>query len=183
MNEPALTGAPIPDDTMQELVEIAPELSVLERKYIYWRSLGNPPKVAMTNAGYKSTANASQLDVRPKIRHALSKLSEELAPEFRVTRKIVMGMLFEAADIARRKDQAQNLITAAVEMARIQGVDAPQRFMIDSRTQAIPAPEKDSMKSLEHLSKAELEARAGIIRRLPSAIVDGEFEEILVTDG
>lgn len=164
----------IPDDAMTELVEVAPGLTDLERKYIYWRALGNPPKLAMTRAGYKSNGNASQLDSRPKIREALSALQEQLEPEFRVTRKRVMGMLGEAAEMARMKGQAANLIAAAVEMARIAGVDAPQRIQIDQRSMQV-TDQGSGLKSLKDMSKEELERRAGIRRRLGPPPIEGEY--------
>lgn len=167
----------IPDDALTEIAEIAPSLSEQERQYVYWRSIAYPPAKAFALANYKGSAWRT-VETRPKIRTALADLNERLEPEYRVTRQTVVGILMEAVEIARRKDQPKILVEAAKELAEVTGVKAAAKLQIDQRLLTGQIVQEET-KALRHLPIKTLEEFVGIERILPTTeIVEGEFEEV-----
>lgn len=153
----------IPDDALSEIADIAPNLTEQERRYVYWRIVGSTPLDAYKKAGYTGTTWKT-VDTRPKIRDAIASMHEQIAPEWRVTQKTVVGILFEAIDIARRKDQAGNLIEAATALANITGVGAASKLQIQQDTQISIS---NDLQSIRHLPRDELENLLDIKRALP----------------
>jgi hypothetical protein len=84
------TEVDIPDDALLEIATLAPELTEQERKYLYWRSIGEPPGRAFEKAGYAGT-NWRVVETRPRVREALMDLNERLEPNYRVTQKSIIG--------------------------------------------------------------------------------------------
>lgn len=167
----------IPDDALAEIAEIEPSLTNQERKYIYWRSLANPPLVAFKKAQY-SGSSWRQVETRPKIREALMSLNERLEPQYRVTQQKVVGILMEAVEMARMKGQAKVLVEAATALANISGVAAATKYRIDQNTQVSIHNRAEEIKALQHLPRHQLEGIVGIQRALPSPYIDAEFVEI-----
>ena len=161
----------IPDDCLAEIVELAPDLTAQERKYVYWRSIGSSPGEAFDNAGYKGN-NARAIETRPKVRRALQDLNERLEPEYRVTQQKVIGLIMEGIDIARRNDQAKTIIEGAVALAGVAGVDAATKIQVDSKTTGIIQHEH---RALQHLPRTGLEQMVGIQRAL-QAPIEGEYQ-------
>jgi hypothetical protein len=182
-NDPLNELTYIPDDAMEELVTLLPDITDKERKYVYWRSIGVPPKVALERAGYASTNSGTKMDVRPSIRRSLALLHEQLEPEHRISQKKVVSILMEAIDLARIKGQPANMILGAAELAKIAGLFAPQVFEVNSNVKQLTA-RIDNPKALMHMSKAELESMAGVQRCLPSPparleqVLEAEFEDL-----
>jgi hypothetical protein len=156
----------IPDDALSEIAEVAPDLTLQERRYVYWRVVGSTPLDAYKKSGYTGTTWRT-VDTRPRVRDALASMHERIEPEWRVTQKTVVGILFEAIDIARRKDQAGNLIEAATALANITGVGAASKLQIQQDTQINIT---NSQQSLRHVPRAELEDMLDIKRVLPYEI-------------
>lgn len=165
----------IPDDALAEIAEVAPSLTEQERRYVYWRIVGSPPLDAFKKAAYTGT-NWRVVDSRPRVREAIADMHEKIEPEWRVTQKTVVGILFEAVDIARRKDQAGNLIEAATALANITGVAAASKMQIQQDTR-ISIEHKQEVQALKHMPRGELESIVGVNRMLPQAI-DAEYEVV-----
>lgn len=166
----------IPDDALAEIAGIAPSLSQQERKYVYWRSVANPPMMAFIKSGYAGTG-WRLVETRPRVREALMDLNELLEPQYRVTQRTVVGILMEAVDMARMKEQPKVLVEAAKELAAVTGVGAATKIQIDQHTQFSLA-QKEETKALRHMPRSGLEELVGIQRALPSNIMEGEFEEV-----
>lgn len=167
----------IPDDALTEIAEVAPTLSEEERRYVYWRMVGSPPADAHRRAGF-SSGGWRMVDTRPRVRDALANMHERVEPEWRVTQKTVVGILFEAVEIARRKDQAGNLIEAASALANITGVAAASKMQIQQNTN-ISIEHKTEAQALKHMPRAQLEQMVGVNRMLPNPkVIDAEYEEI-----
>lgn len=164
----------IPDDALEEIACIAPKLNIKERAYIYWRSLATPPIESMKRAGYKGK-NWRMLETRPVIRTAMQDLQEQLAPEYRITRERVVGLIMEGIDIARRKDQSKNIIDGAVALANISGVGAAQKLQVQQHTTTVTQQEQ-TPKALRHTPKEGLEKLVGVERVIPGKVpIEGEF--------
>lgn len=168
----------IPDDALAEIAGLSPSLSQQERKYVYWRSVANPPLTAYVKAGYTG-ASWRMVETKPRVREALMDLNEQLEPQYRITQRTVVGILMEAVDMARMKEQPKVLVEAAKELAAVTGVGAATKIQIDQNTQ-FSLSRREETKALRHMPRSGLEELVGIQRALPSNIVDGEFEEILV---
>ena len=164
----------IPDECLAEIAEIDPKLNLQERKYVYWRSIANPPLVALKKAGYKST-NWRSIETRPKIREALANLNEKLEPEYRVTQKRVVNMLLEGYELAKIRSNPKSMIDAAVALANITGVAAAAKIQIDQHTQIALHTQREEVRALQQLPRTSLEDLAGVERKLP--YIEGEFVE------
>jgi hypothetical protein len=169
----------IPDDALSEIAETAPSLSEQERRYVYWRMVGSPPLDAFKKASYTGT-NWRVVDTRPRVRNAIADMHERIEPDWRVTQKTVVGILFEAVDIARRKDQAGNLIEAATALANITGVAAASKMQIQQDTR-ISIEHRQEVQALKHMPRTQLEQLVGVNRMLPQTI-DAEYEEVYVNE-
>jgi len=167
----------IPDDCIQEIAEINPSLTDQERKYVYWRSMANPPIVAYRKAGY-SGSSWKPVEHRPKIREALAALHEKLEPEYRVSLQKIIGMVMDGYSMAELKGQPKVMVEAALALANITGIMAAQKVQIDQRTQLAiqQTQQRDDVKALQHLPRASLEEMIGVNRQLP--YVDAEFAEV-----
>ena len=163
----------IPDDALEEILEINNTLSEQESRYIYWRSVAYPPLEAFKKAGY-SGSNWRAVETRPKIREALADLHEKIEPEYRITQKKVIGLLMEAVEIARIKEQPKTMVEAAKELAAITGVGAATKIQIDQRTQIGVINEGTRM--IQQLPPETLEKFLGITRTLPSEVIEGDYE-------
>lgn len=166
----------IPDDAILEIAELAPTLTVQERKYVYWRSIALPPTAAYAKAGYSGT-NWRTVETRPKIREALQDLNERTSSEYRVTQQTVIGLIMEGIEIAKRKDQAKTIIEGAVALANITGVAAATKYQISQRTE-VNMTKTVEHKALQSLPRNSLEQLAGVQRALPSNVVEGEYEVV-----
>lgn len=168
----------VPDECMAEIAEINPKLNQQERKYVYWRSIANPPLVAYRKAGYTSS-NWRSIESRPKIRDALAELNEKLEPEYRVSQQKVIGMLMEGYELAKIRSNPKVMIEAAVALANISGVGAAAKIQIDQKTQVSMQLQQD-VKALQHLPRDNLEDIVGVSRALP--YIDAVYEELEVPD-
>jgi hypothetical protein len=166
----------IPDDALAEIARLSPNLNSQERKYIYWRSVANPPALAFSKAGYTGSS-WRMVETRPKIREALIALNEELEPAYRVTQKTVVGILMEAVDMARMKEQPKVMVEAAKELAAVTGVGEAAKIQIDQRTE-IQLSAREEVKALRHMPRWGLEDLVGVQRALPPSFVEAEFEEV-----
>ena len=173
----------IPDDALAEIATLAPELTEQERRFIYWRSIGEPPGMAFQKAGYAGVG-WRMVESRPRVREALLELNERLEPEYRVTQKTVVGLLFEAVEIARRRDNCKVLVEAAKELAAVTGVGAATRVEVKQDISHRVAA-REELQALKHLPRGMLEAVVGIERILPpiaierlTNIEEGDFEQI-----
>jgi hypothetical protein len=160
----------LPDDSLAEIKEIAPQLKTIEQRYLYWRSMALPPREAYLRAGYKGN-NWRTVETRPAIRKAIADLAERLLPEYRVTRESVIGIIMEGVDIARRKDQAKNMIEGALALADITGLKSPQQVQLDYRVQI----EREQTRALRHMPRTGLEQMVGVQRTLPTPVIEGEY--------
>ena len=170
----------IPDDALTEIQELAPHLTDKEVRYVYWRSMANPPLQAFRKAGYEGSVWRA-VETRPKIRTALQDLNDRLEPSYRIDRQKIIGILMEAVELARIKEQPKVLVEAARELADITGERAAARFEIDSKFKAqisVNKTEVVQQKALQHLPYDQLEALVGVHRTLPAQIIEAEFEEI-----
>lgn len=172
----------IPDDALEEIGQLAPNLTQQERKFVYWRSMANPPLMAFKKAGYMG-GQWRQVETRPKIREALADLNERLEPEYRITQQKVISILMEAVDLARLKEQPKILVEAATALANISGVAAATKFQIDSRSQvAVTSRRQEDVKALQHLPRKGLEDMVGVERTLPTSYIEAEYVEIEKSD-
>ena len=169
----------IPDDCLEEIAEIDPKLTKQERKYVYWRSIANPPMVAYRKAGYKG-GNWRTIETRPKIREALAALHEKLEPEYRVTLQKVIGMIMEGYDMAKLKGQPKVMVEAALAAANITGIMAAQKIQIDQRTQVAITNHSQDLKALQHMPRQSLEEMVGVERTLP--YLEAEYAEVREDD-
>jgi hypothetical protein len=165
----------VPDDALQEIAELAPNLTRGERLYVYWRTMAQPPVEAAKRA--KLSGGWRKTETRPAVRKALQDLQEVLSPSYRVTRERVQGLIMEGIEIARRKDQAKIIIEGAVALANIAGVAAPQKMQIQSHTRHEEVT-PNARPRLEHLPRDELERMIGVNRRLTTLPLEGEFQEV-----
>lgn len=166
-----------PDDALEEIAHLAPDLTPQERKYVYWRSVALPPARAFQKAGYVGSVWRT-VETRPRIRRALEDLNEQLEPQYRVTQQKVIGILMEAVELAKLKEQPKALIEAAVALANVSGVMAATKIQIDQRT--LHLEERPQVKALEHMPRRGLERLVGVERLLPLQVVDADFEEVSV---
>lgn len=180
----------VPDDALQEIKDLAPDLSGQELIYVYWRSLAVPPGESYKRAGYEGRGYRV-MDRRPAIRQAMVDLQEQLEPDYKVTRKRVQGVILEAIEMARRKDQPKVMIEGAVALAEIGGVKAPTKLQIQQHTvqeNVLPGAQPRQLQ-LTQMSRHELEAELGRVRVLPQPVarvevsassvdaIDAEWEE------
>lgn len=173
----------IPDDALAEIATLAPELTEQERRFIYWRSIGDPPGMAFQKAGYAGTG-WRMVESRPRVREALLELNEKLEPEYRVTQKSIIGILMEAVEIARRRDNAKVMVEAAHELGAITGVGAATKIEVrQDISHRIAA--REELQALKHLPRGMLEEVVGIQRILPPVAIerltnieDAEYEQI-----
>lgn len=170
----------IPDDALAEIAQLSPTLNSQERKYVYWRSVANPPVVAFTKAGYAG-GSWRVVETRPRVREALMDLNELLEPQYRVTQRSVVGILMEAVELARMKEQPKVLVEAAKELASVTGVGAATKIQVDQHTQ-FSVGQKEETKALRHMPRRGLEDLVGVERALPATIIDGDYEEVLRED-
>ena len=167
----------IPDDALAEIATTAPALTERERRYVYWRMVGTPPLDAFTRSGY-SGSTWRTVETRPKIREAISAMHEKLEPEWRITQKTVVGLLMEAVDMSRRKDQAGNMIEAARALSDITGVGAAAKLQIQQNTN-VSIEHRQEMQVLNQLPKHQLENLLEIKRTLPQReVIDAEYAEV-----
>ena len=173
----------IPDDALAEIATLAPELTEQERRFIYWRSIGEPPGMAFQKAGYAGTG-WRMVESRPRVREALLELNEKLEPEYRVTQKTVVGILMEAVSMARIKDQPKTMVEAARELAAVTGVGAATRVEVKQDISHRVAA-REELQALRHLPRGMLEEVVGIQRILPPVMIeklanieDAEYEQI-----
>jgi hypothetical protein len=168
-----------PDDAIAEIAKVAPGLTSQERLYVYWRSIALPPGAAFQKAGYAGTGWRA-VETRPKIRAALQDLNELLEPDYRITQKRVVGILMEAVDIARRRDQAKNLIEAAVALANVAGVMSATKLQVNGTHNHLLSV-RPELAALQLLPRVGLEELVGIRRTLPALmppVEEGVFEEV-----
>jgi hypothetical protein len=163
----------VPDDSMQEIFDINPKLSEKERKYIYWRSMANPPMVAYRKAGF-SGSSWRQVETRPKVRETLAELHEKLEPQYRVSLQKVIGMIMSGYEMAQLKGQPKVMVEAATALANITGIAAAQKVQIDQRTSGV-VEHRHEVKALQQLPRASLEYMVGVERQLP--YIEAEFAE------
>lgn len=173
--EYSIDDVEIPDECLVEIAEIAPDLTNQERKYVYWRSVANPPIVAHRKAGYAGTS-WRQVETRPKIREALHALNERLEPEYRVTLQKVIGMVMEGFDMAKLKGQPKVMVEAATALANMTGLAAAQKVQIDQRTHVEIENRSQQMKALQQIPRVSLEEMAGVHRELP--YIEADFVEV-----
>lgn len=166
----------VPDDSMQEIADLNPNLNDKERRYIYWRSMANPPIVAYRKAGFSGSA-WRQVETRPKIRETLADLHEKLEPEYRVSLQKVVGMIVSGYNMAEIKGQPKVMVEAAVALANITGLAAAQKVQIDQRTTGV-VQHQHEVRALQHLPRESLELLVGVNRQLP--YIEAEFAEVPV---
>jgi hypothetical protein len=166
----------VPDDSMQEIADLNPNLNDKERRYIYWRSMANPPIVAYRKAGFSGSA-WRQVETRPKIRETLADLHEKLEPEYRVSLQKVVGMIMSGYEMAQLKGQPKVMVEAATALANITGLAAAQKVQIDQRTTGV-VQHQHEVRALQHLPRESLELLVGVNRQLP--YIEAEFAEIPV---
>lgn len=164
----------VPDDSMQEIADLNPNLNDKERRYIYWRSMANPPIVAYRKAGFAGSS-WRQVETRPKIRETLANLHEKLEPEYRVSLQKVVGMIMSGYEMAQLKGQPKVMVEAATALANITGLAAAQKVQIDQRTTGV-VQHQHEVRALQHLPRESLELLVGVSRQLP--YIEAEFSEI-----
>lgn len=165
----------IPDDSMQEIKDLNPKLSDQERRYIYWRSMANPPIVAYRKAGY-SGSSWRAVETRPRIRETLALLHEKLEPEYRVSLQKIIGMVMSGYDMASLKGQPKVMVEAALALANITGIMAAQKVQVDQRTLVAIEHRTNEVKALQHLPRTSLEEMVGVRRELP--YLEAEYVEV-----
>lgn len=164
----------VPDDSMQEIADLNPNLNDKERRYIYWRSMANPPIVAYRKAGFSGSA-WRQVETRPKIRETLAELHEKLEPDYRVSLQKVVGMIVSGYNMAELKGQPKVMVEAAVALANITGLAAAQKVQIDQRTSGV-VQHQHEVRALQHLPRESLELLVGVNRQLP--YIEAEFADV-----
>ena len=177
MSEPDLD---IPDDALQEIADVAPDVDLRERMYLYWRSLAVPPSESYRRAGY-SGSGWRAIETRPRIRKALADLQEALEPVYKITRERVQAVILEGIEMARRKDQAKVMIEGAVALANIAGVSAPTKMQIQQETHMVQEirHEQPAQLALSRLPREELERLLQVQRTLPApSVLEGDFTEV-----
>lgn len=178
-DEEAENKLDIPDESLTEIAEHCPTLNDQERRYVYHRISGNNPVNSYKAAGYKGSSWKS-VETRPKIREAIAKMVEVVEPEHRITQKTIIGILMEATEIARTKEQPHNLIAAARTLAEVTGHMAAQKVEMQQKIES-NVNHKHEVKALMQFDKGILEQFLNITRTLPSpekVAIDAEFEEV-----
>jgi phage terminase small subunit len=167
----------IPDESLQEITEHCPQLTEQEKRYVYFRITGSNAVQSFSKAGYKGSTWKT-VELRPKIREAIATMVEVTSPDHRVSQKTVVGILMEAVEVARRKDQAHNLITAARNLSDILGHTASQKIEMNQRIDS--KVEHEHTLSLKHFDKTMLERFLELDRLLPSKVdvIEGEYSEV-----
>lgn len=170
----------IPDEALTEIQEHCPKLDDKQRRYVYWRIIGVPPTVAFARAGYAGSS-WKFVESGEKVREAIKTMLEATEIEHNVTQKTVVGILMEAIDVARQKNQAGNMIEGAKALSDILGITAAQKIQINQQSTVSHTHE---VKTVQQLDKTQLERLLEIDRmltqipQLPIAtIIEGEFEE------
>jgi hypothetical protein len=166
----------VPDDSMQEIADLNPQLNDKERRYIYWRSMANPPIVAYRKAGF-SGSSWRQVETRPRVRETLVDLHEKLEPQYRVSLQKVVGMIMSGYEMAQLKGQPKVMVEAATALANITGLAAAQKVQIDQRTTGV-VQHQHEVRALQHLPRESLELLVGIQRQLP--YIEAEFVDASV---
>jgi hypothetical protein len=170
----------IPDDALTEILETCPTLSEQQSRYIYWRITGHNAVTAFRRAGY-SGSNWRQVETRPAMREALGKMLEKVETEHRVTKNTIVGVILEGIEVARRKDQAHNLILGGRTLAEIYGVMAEQKINITQQSQ-IDVNHTHEVKLMASLDRSQLERLLDLERVLPTTkqleYIDAEYQEV-----
>lgn len=95
------------------------------RLYVYWRSLGMPPRKACSDAGIP-VGRWRVMENRPDVQEAILTLFDEGLVSRKVTKASVEAILFEAIEVARRKDMPKVMIEGARALADINQLTSQQ---------------------------------------------------------
>jgi hypothetical protein len=177
-DEEAENKLDIPDESLTEIAEHCPTLNDQERRYVYHRISGSNPVNAYRAAGYKGSSWKS-VETRPKMREAIAKMVEIVEPEHRITQKTIIGILMEATEIARGRDQAHNMIAAARTLAEVTGNLAASKIEMQQKIES-KTTHTHQLK-MPDISKELLERFLSLDRVLPNpakAVIEGEYEEV-----
>ena len=154
-----------------------PVLNKRQQAFVDWYVTGLNATAAARKAGYGgSRANGTKLLKNPDVVAHIEYHQQAHAREMKMTRERVQAGLLEAIDLAKELSDPGNMIRGWAEVARITGLNQPEKHEVDIR--ALPAGGQALLKQLEKLSTTQLLEMAG---RETDAI-DGQFEEIFDSD-
>lgn len=115
---------------------------------------------AAVRAGYSARSakvTAARLLTKANVQAAVRSQQAQIAQRLELSRERVIAELQEAVNIARMKGDAQAMVAAWREVAKICGFYAPERKSI-----GISAEGRESLRHLESMSDAELLAVAAV---------------------
>jgi hypothetical protein len=145
-----------------------------ERQYVYWRGVGCTPQQAVARSYTSFTSDrarhnkALELESRPYIREALDRIFKENRTRYEIDRDTVINGLMEAINVAREQSDSQNMIAGWREVAKVMGLNAPERREI-KLTSGDPTPDE-----IRIISDVDLLKLAGVSRALPRPAIDVE---------
>lgn len=103
------------------------KLSPIQAKYVEAQAKGHTKKQSALLAGYAPEADGHTVAGDSKtVQEALAKVRKELAEDSNITKEDVVGMLMDAADMARVMADPTGMVAAARELGKMLGFYAPE---------------------------------------------------------
>lgn len=150
-------------------------LTQMQAGYAYWRGMGLTPAQSMRRAGYSDT-KWRENETHKVIRRVIDELVEMARTKYDIDRDAVVAGIMEGINVARDQSDPSQMIKGWTELARITGVEAPERKTLEVVDKSATA------KELQKLGDRALLKALGKRRLLPDLqdIEEAEFEEIEV---
>lgn len=133
-------------------------LSTRQRSFVHAYVESGNGAAAAIKAGYSERSakvTASRLLTKANVRTAVRTQQEEIAKRLDLSREKVLAELQEAVNVARMKGDAQAMVAAWREVAKICGFYAPERKSLKTSETG-----HEALRRLESLSDFELLALA-----------------------
>lgn len=140
-----------------------------QRKYAEARGKGLSREQSALMAGYTAVEdpNTSRIEKAPAVQQELARIRKETAENTGITKEEVVGMLVEAATMAKLQGDPVGLVSAARELGKMLGFYAPEV------KKTLHGVDQDSLKAaLASMPDEEL------LKLANAKVIDGQAERV-----
>lgn len=153
-----------------------PVLPAKQQAFVDWIASGLTPTAAAKRAGYSKPGTIGpDLMIREEVRLHIEYHQAQHAKEMGMTREKVQEGLLEAIEVARELGDAGSMIRGWAEVARIAGLNQPDKKEIDVNINTAGQATQRQLRQLPTTQLLELVGQEVTIE-------DAEFEEIFDQD-
>lgn len=152
-------------------IEGKEKLTDKQAAYAYWRGMGLTPRQSMKRAGY-ADFKWREVELNKTVRACVEEFARQARLKYDIERDDVVAGIREAINIARDQSDPNSMIKGWTEIARITGVEAPERKQVDVNVSG-----KVEHHQLSQASDKQLLELLGKNRAMPE-LIEGEFEEV-----